>query len=81
VDTFPIKGKPKVEATSWATKMYYSPLASVLQIFRKRGKRKVIGKKRSVMAFLDFESRIAMHWPFFKAFKVALKAWSSILPM
>jgi hypothetical protein len=61
--------------------MYNSPLVSVLKVFRERGKKKVVGKKRLVSTFLDFESRIAMHWPFLKACKVALKACSSVLPI
>jgi hypothetical protein len=50
--------------------MYNSPLTSVLKVFRERGKRKVVGKIRSISAFLDFESKIVMHWPFLGAFKV-----------
>ncbi len=61
--------------------MYNSPLVSVLKVFRERGKKKVVGKKRLVSTFLDSEFRIAMHSPFLIAFKVALKACSSILPI
>jgi hypothetical protein len=41
--------------------MYNSPHALVLKVFGEREKKKVVGKKRSFSAFLDFESRIAMH--------------------
>jgi hypothetical protein len=36
-------------------------------------KEKVVGKKMSISTSLDFESKIAVHSPFFKASKVALK--------
>ncbi len=76
--TFPMKGKPKVKATSWAIEMYISLHDAILWLLRKRGKRKVARKKRSILTSLDFESRIAMHLPFLMA-KATLKAWSSIL--
>jgi hypothetical protein len=53
--------------------MYISPLASILKVFKERGKKEV-GKKRSISTFMDFKSIIAMHWPFFDASKVAFKA-------
>jgi hypothetical protein len=41
--------------------MYNSPPTLVLKVFKERGKRKVVGKKRSVLTFLDSESKIIMH--------------------
>jgi hypothetical protein len=41
--------------------MHNSPLVSIPKVFKERGKKKVVGKKRLVLAFLDSESRIAMH--------------------
>jgi hypothetical protein len=59
--------------------MYNSPLTLVLKVFKEIGKREVVGKKRSILTSLDFESRIAMHLLFLKILKIALKACSSIL--
>jgi hypothetical protein len=58
--------------------MYSSPLVLILRVFKKRGEREVVGKKRLVLASLDFEFRIAMHLPFLKVLR-ACKACSSIL--
>jgi len=52
-----------------------------LRVFRERGEKKVVGKKRLVSTSLDSKSRVAMHWPFLKAFRATLKACSSILPI
>jgi len=59
--------------------MYNSLLALILKIFKEIGKKKVVEKKRSISASLDYESKIAMHLLFLKVSKVALKAYSSIL--
>jgi hypothetical protein len=59
--------------------MYNSPLALVLRVLKERGERKVVGKKRLVLASLDYESRIAMHLLFLKVSKATLKACSSLL--
>jgi hypothetical protein len=40
--------------------MYNSFHASILKVFKERGKKKVARKKRLVSAFMDFESRIGM---------------------
>jgi hypothetical protein len=47
--------------------------------FSKKDERKVVGKKMSISTSLDFESKIAMHSPFLKASKAALKVCFSIL--
>jgi hypothetical protein len=41
--------------------MYNSLLALILKVFKERGKRKVVGKKRYVSTFLNYEFRITMH--------------------
>jgi hypothetical protein len=53
--------------------MYNSPPTSVLKVFKERGEREVVGKKRSILASLDFESKIAMHFPFFKVSRLHSK--------
>jgi hypothetical protein len=58
--------------------MYNSLLVLVLKVFKERGEKEV-GKKMLVLTSLDFEFRIAMHWPFLRASRVALKVCSSIL--
>jgi hypothetical protein len=47
--------------------------------FSNKKEREIVEKKRSVLASLDSESRIAMHLFFLKVSRVALKAYSSIL--
>ncbi len=64
MDTSLMKRKLKVEATSWATKMYNSLLTSILKVLKEKGEKDGVGKQKSVLASLDFESRIAMHFPF-----------------
>jgi len=59
--------------------MYSSPPILVLRVFKERGEREVVGKKRLVLASLDSEFRIAVHLPFLKVSRVALKACSSML--
>jgi hypothetical protein len=58
--------------------MYSSPPVLVLRVFRKRGERKVIGKKRLILASLDSKYIITMHWPFLRASRATLKGCSSI---
>jgi hypothetical protein len=41
--------------------MYISPLALVLRVLRERGEREAVGKKRLILASLDFKSKITMH--------------------
>jgi len=45
VDTSPMKGKPKVEATSCSTEMYNPPPVSILRVFKERGEKKLLGRK------------------------------------
>jgi len=59
--------------------MYNSPNALVLKVFKERGEKKVVGKKRSVLASLDSESRIAMHFLFLEVSRTTLKACSPYL--
>jgi len=59
--------------------MYNSPLVLIFKVFKEIREREVGGKKRSILASLDSESRIVMHLLFPKVSKVALKACSSIL--
>jgi hypothetical protein len=58
--------------------MYSSLLVLVLKVLKER-REKEVGKKRLILTSLDFEFRIAMHWPFLVASRVALKVCSSIL--
>jgi hypothetical protein len=57
--------------------MYNSLIVLVLKVLKEKGEKEV-GKKRLVLTSLDSEFGIAMHWPFLKASRVALKVWSSI---
>jgi len=59
--------------------MYSSPRALVLEVLRERGERKATMKKRLVLASLDFESKITVHWLFLRASRATLRACSSIL--
>jgi hypothetical protein len=59
--------------------MYNSLPALVLKVLDEKGEKEIVGKKSSVSTSLDYEFEIAMHWPFPRAFKVALKVCSSIL--
>jgi hypothetical protein len=59
--------------------MYNSLPALVFKVLKERGEKEVVGKKRLILASLDSKSKIAMHWPFFRASRVALKVCSSIL--
>jgi hypothetical protein len=54
--------------------MYISIHVVVLRLIKKRGKKKIARKKRSVSASLDSESRIAMHWSFFMGSRATLKS-------
>jgi hypothetical protein len=59
--------------------MYNSILALVFRVFKERGEKEATRKKRSLLASLDFESKIAMHWPFLRAFRTTFKVCSSKL--
>jgi hypothetical protein len=59
--------------------MYSSFLVLILKVLKERGEKRILGKKRLVLASLDFESKIAMHWPFLRASRVALQVCFSIL--
>jgi hypothetical protein len=53
------EGETKGRSNFMSHKEYNSPFTLVFKVFKERGKRKVVGKKRLVLAFLDFESMIA----------------------
>ncbi len=74
------QGETKGRSDFMNHKDVQAPFCFSPQSFQNKRKENVVGKKMSVLASLDFESRIAMHQPFLRAFKNTLKACSSILP-